>query len=461
MPKKDAEESNQKGSKSTDRNLSLTKAIFIGRPIKLSLCCSIAVDRLNSPEFPASIISLDNGLTLVHHEIPATPVVVADVWVRAGATTEPPAWSGMAHFLEHMIFKGTDRLGPGIFDHVIETRGGMTNAATSHDYAHFFLTIAADALADTLPHLADLLLHAAIPADEFVRERQVVLEEIRQAQDDPDWLGFQAMSEMVYQQHPYGRPVLGTEEILSQRSPEEMRCFHQSRYQPENITVVITGGVPLDTTVDLVKQAFRIFATPAPCPQAPRHLPKLSTVHRETLRLPRLEQSRLSLAWIGPGVEQIEDAFGLDLLSVLLAEGRSSRLVRELREEKQLVQDIGASFSMQQDCSLFTIQAWLSTQDIDRVEAIICDRIAELTHHPIPITDLNRAKRLLCNDYAFSTESPGQLAGLYGYYGTIAQPQLCTSYVPTVRAYGELKLRQLAEQYLNPMRYVSTVLRPA
>lgn len=388
-------------------------------------------------------------------------MVVADVWVRAGATTEPLQWSGMAHFLEHMIFKGTDRMGPGVFDQAIENRGGMTNAATSHDYAHFFLTIAADALPETLPHLADLLLHAAIPADEFVRERQVVLEEIRQAQDDPDWLGFQAMAEAVYQHHPYGRSVLGTEDILSQRSPEEMRCFHQSRYQPENITVVITGGVPLEATVEMVKQSFRVFAPAAVCSPAPRYLPSLSGVHRETLRLPRLEQSRLSMAWIGPGVSHMEEAFGLDLLSVLLAEGRSSRLVRELREEKQLVQDIGASFSLQQDCSLFTIQAWLEAEHVDRVEAIICDRIAELTHHPIPITDLNRAKRLLCNDYAFSTESPGQLAGLYGYYGTIAKPQLCTTYVPTVRAYSEARLRQIAASYLTPLRYVSMVLQPA
>ncbi len=194
----------------------------------------------------------------------ATPVVVADVWVRAGARAEPADWAGMAHFLEHMIFKGTDHLPPGMFDYAIETQGGMTNAATSHDYAHFYMTIAADTLPQTLPYLADLLLHAAIPADEFGRERHVVLEEIRQAQDDPDWLGFQAMSELVYQNHPYGRPVLGTAEILQQRSPEEMRCFHQAHYQPHNMTVVITGGIPLDQTVEMVKHAFRTFPTAPP-----------------------------------------------------------------------------------------------------------------------------------------------------------------------------------------------------
>ncbi|MEY3298151.1 MAG: hypothetical protein RLZZ597_1411, partial [Cyanobacteriota bacterium] len=214
---------------------------------------------MNLVDFPASVIQLENGLTLIHQEIAATPVVVADVWVKAGALVEPAEWAGMAHFLEHMIFKGTDQLPPGMFDYAIETQGGMTNAATSHDYAHFFITIATEMLPATLPYLAELLLHAAIPADEFVRERQVVLEEIRQAQDDPDWLGYQAMAEQVYQIHPYGRPVLGTADILKQRSPEEMRCFHQAHYQPQNMTVVITGGLPLEPTVEMVRHAFRVF----------------------------------------------------------------------------------------------------------------------------------------------------------------------------------------------------------
>lgn len=420
------------------------------------------VKRLKAVEFPANVVRLENGLTLIHHEIPATPVVVADVWVRAGALMEPAEWAGMAHFLEHMIFKGTDQLAPGVFDYAIETRGGMTNAATSHDYAHFFMTIAADTLSETLPYLADLLLHASIPADEFLRERQVVLEEIRQAQDDPDWVGYQAMAEMVYQGHPYGRPVLGTQAILNQRSPEEMRCFHQAHYQPDNMTVVITGGVSLETALTAVKQSFRAFATPPACPaKVKAQIPNLQGVHRETLFLPRLEQSRLMMAWLGPGVNQLGDAFGLDLISVLLAEGRSSRLVRELREERQLVQDIGASFSLQQDCSLFTIQAWLDADNVDRVEAVVCDRISELTASPIPDSELNRAKRLLGNDYAFSTETPGQLSGLYGYYSTIAHPELCMTYVPTVQTYDEERLRNLASQHLTAYRYVSTVLQPS
>ncbi len=147
-------------------------------------------------------------MTLIHQSVPITGVAAVDVWVKAGAIVEPVEWSGMAHFLEHMIFKGTDRLPPGSFDQVIENRGGVTNAATSHDYAHFFMTTASQHLSETLPYLGELLLNAAIPDDEFDRERDVVLEEIRQTYDSPDCIAFEALAESVYQRHPYGRPIL-------------------------------------------------------------------------------------------------------------------------------------------------------------------------------------------------------------------------------------------------------------
>ncbi len=206
------------------------------------------------------MLKLDNGLTIIHQEIKASPVVVVDVWVRAGASQEPDAWHGIAHFLEHMIFKGTDKLRPGQFDQIIENKGGMANAATSHDYAHFFITTAVEYLEETLEALAELLLRAAIPEAEFARELDVVVEEIREAEDCPDSIGFQALMESMYQNHPYGRSVLGTETLLRERLPEEMRCFHRDRYQPENMGVAVVGGLGREKAVELVSKAFEGFS---------------------------------------------------------------------------------------------------------------------------------------------------------------------------------------------------------
>lgn len=417
--------------------------------------------QLKTPTFPGTISRLDNGLTIIHQYLPATPVVVADVWVRAGATRDPENWAGMAHFLEHMIFKGTKTLAPGVFDREIENQGGMTNAATSHDYAHYLLTIAAPYLEDTLPYLAELLLNAAIPENEFVRERDVVLEEIRQAHDDPDWLGFQALSESIYQRHPYGRSVLGTESELMKQSPEAMRYFHRAHYQPENMTVVIVGGIAQEHALELVSQSFQPFLR-SDCPQSEAVGKPLSMtgIRRQELYLPRLEQARLLIAWTGPGVAQFRSAYGLDLLSVLLAEGRSSRLVRQLREEQQLVQAISSNFSLQRDSSLFTISAWLEPQQLERVESLICAQMEELQTTQVSLEELARCKRLLCNEYAFSTETPNQLAGLYGYYNIIAEAELAITYPDQIQSFQAEELQRLAQQYLSPQQYAITVLKP-
>lgn len=416
---------------------------------------------LTALDFPANVWKLNNGLTVIHQHLKATPVVALDVWVKAGATLEPDSWSGMAHFLEHMIFKGTDSIAPGEFDQVIENRGGVANAATSHDYAHFYVTAAADYLTETTQPLAELLLRASIPDAEFDRERDVVLEEIRQAQDDPDWLGFQAMMETVYQRHPYRRSVLGTEEVLMSRTPHEMRCFHRSHYQPENMTVVIVGGIEEAQAMEVTSKAFGEFSERWECPKLVAEAePPLVERRRQELALPRLEQARLMMAWTGPGVAQLESACGLDLVSVLLAEGRSSRLVRELREELQLVQAIESSFSLQRESSLFTISAVLAAEDVERVESVICDRLWQLQSELVSEVELIRCKRLLCNDFAFSIETPAQLAGLYGYYNTIAKAELALSYPTKIQEFDPLAIQRLARQYLSPKHYAAVVLKP-
>jgi predicted Zn-dependent peptidase len=433
---------------------------------------------------PATILKLDNGLTLIHQQILGSGVAAVDVWVNAGSIAEIDEWSGMAHFLEHMIFKGTDRIPPGHFDAVIENRGGMTNAATSYDYAHFFMTTAAQDFGETLPCLAELLLQAAIPEDEFEYEREVVLEEIRQTFDNPDCVAFQSLAESVYQRHPYGRSILGTEDLLMQRTPEEMRAFHRTHYQPHNMTVVMVGDVDLEHTIKIVERSFHDFPTPEECPRHEIEAePPITSIRRQELRLPRLEQARLMMAWITPGIDSpfwrdehdplpwkrfeeldkrdpLRDALGLDLLSAVLSEGRTSRLVQELREERQLVQGVSCGFSLQRDSSLFTITAWLEPKDLERVEALICDRLSQLITTPVTEAELARSQRLLCNDYAFSTETPGQIAGLYGYYHTLAQVDAAIAYPRWIESFNTDDLRDLASQYLSPYHYAATVVKP-
>ncbi len=411
--------------------------------------------------FPASIFSLDNGLTFIHQEIAATPVVVADVWVRAGATSESDPLFGMAHFLEHMIFKGTASLGPGEFDYNIERIGGISNAATSHDYTHYYLATANHYLADTLPHLGELLLNAAIFEDEFMRERDVVLEEIRSCADDPDTMGFEALLKTVYENHPYGRPILGTKKELMENSPEAMRCFHRRHYQPENMTVVIVGGIERDTAWEIVNKTFKNFKNqddfPTSNPLAP---PQIRDVKRQELILPRIEQARLIMAWNLPGMDELAIANALEILSVILGQGRTSRLVNDLREEKQLVRGIYTNFSVQKDSSLLTITAYLEPEYLDRVENLILEHLHRLQIHGVTEQELKRTQRSLCNDYAFNTETPNQLASLYGYYNTVAKAQLSVAYPEQIQSFNTKKLQKVAQNYLSLQDYAVTIMKP-
>lgn len=418
-------------------------------------------ESLYQTQFFARTFQLSNGLTIIHQHIPTTPVVVADIWVDAGAIAEPEAWSGMAHFLEHMIFKGSPNVMMGEFDWLIESTGGVANAATSHDYAHFYLTTAATHLEKTLPCLADILLRANIPDQEFIREREVVIEEILSSHDDPDFLGFQALCQNTYQHHPYRRSILGEKELLLQHTPNQMRCFHRTHYQPENMTVVIVGNIEQEAALALVNENFNDFAVRDECPPVTVNVePPALAIRRQELYLPRIEQARLLMAWVCPGAEHLSEAIALDLIALILTGGRSSGLVRELREERQLVLDIDCELSLQKDYSMFSIGALLAPEHLSMVENMICDRLTQLQHHLIPETEINRAKRQLINDYIFSTETPSQLASIYGFYNIVSTAANSALYPQIISQLQAEQLKAIASRYLSPESYAVTILKP-
>ncbi|CAN1210989.1 pitrilysin family protein [Tumidithrix helvetica PCC 7403] len=446
------------------------------------ICEKIEEIKLEKAESGATFLKLENGLTLIHQEIPTTAVVSVDIWVQAGTTSEPEEWAGMAHFLEHMIFKGTQNILPGEFDIVIESQGGIANAATSLDYTHFMFTTAANHFSLTLPYLADMLLNASIPDDEFDQERQVVIEEIRQALDDPDWLAYQQLMETVYENHPYSRSVLGSVEVLEQLTPAQMRAYHRHHYHPKQMTVAIVGAIAQAEAVEIVSAAFEhrdafvslsmdatIAASQVHAPMnvandRPKAKVNITGIRRHQEQLPRLQHSRLTMAWLGASVDSLEDALCLELISVILAEGRSSRLVRELREELGWVQDIGSGFTMQKEPGLFTISAYLDDSYLEPVEHKILHHVAQLSTTLVTDAELDRAKRSLCNNFAFSLESPNQLASFLGYHGLLGCEDLCanwaTIYCDLIRRVQPSDIKALAQKYLSPEHYAIASLIP-
>lgn len=415
---------------------------------------------IETPAFSGSIHKLSNGLTAVLHQIPTAAAVTCDIWIRSGARTEPVALSGVSHFLEHMIFKGTEKFGPGVFDAQIENRGGVTNAATSQDYTHYYITVANEHFPATFPYLAELVVHAAVPPEEYERERLVVLEEIRRSQDSPDRQAYELLSRAMYPDHPYGRPVLGTPESLMAMSADQMRAFHRERYHPGNATVVIVGGVSEAEMLRVVEDNFGTFVATGPSEFADVPKPARPAGAIYTHHLGRLEQPRLMMAWMGAPIDQIEEAIALEVLAAVLSEGRTSRLVRSLREEQGLVRSVHAYFMPQKHPGLFVVVAQADAEHLDAVEAQIRAAVAELGQAAISPEEHARAVRMLRNDYIFGTESPSQLAGLYGYYSTLADIELVMDYPRMLQQIDGDALQQAARTYLDPERAVVLRLLP-
>ncbi|MFS8904268.1 M16 family metallopeptidase [Synechococcus sp. H60.4] len=412
---------------------------------------------------PAYTHRLNSGLRVILHPVPIADSATVDVWVQTGGRNEPPQWLGISHFLEHMVFKGSERLAPGELDRAIEGRGGITNAATGQDYTHYYMTVAAADLPETLPYLAEAVLRAGIPPEEVERERQVVLEEIRRAADDLGYITYQLLMETAYgEEHPYGRPVLGTPASLMGLTPELLRAYHRGWYRPEYMTVVVTGGIDPEQTLALVEKEFGGPArgpawTRPPLPPQPR---PQGILRRESTHA-RLEQARLKLAWPTVSLDAWEEVCGLELLAAVLGDGRTSRLVHLLREQRGWVRAIGCSSLVLKEGGLFCISAHLEVEDLPRVEATLLHEIEKLQQDGIGQAELDRARRMLTHELLFSAESPSQLASLYGYYETLVGVERLQEYLELLQAFTPAQIRELAQQYLSPEAYVVALLKPA
>ncbi|MUG98032.1 insulinase family protein, partial [Scytonema sp. UIC 10036] len=219
--------------------------------------------RLNAPK----LHQLPNGLTIVAEQVPIEAVNLS-LWIHVGSAIETDEINGVAHFLEHMVFKGTEQLASGEFERRIEERGAVTNAATSQDYTHYYITTAPKDFAELAPLQIDVVLNASIPDEAFERERLVVLEEIRRSQDNPRRRTFQRSMETAFDKLPYRRSVLGSESVISQLQPQQMREFHRTWYQPTSIAAVAVGNLPVDELIAIVAEGFSC-AGAMPCAPTP------------------------------------------------------------------------------------------------------------------------------------------------------------------------------------------------
>ena len=415
---------------------------------------------LNSP----TIHKLANGLTIVAEQMPVEAVNL-NIWLPVGSMVETDAINGMAHFLEHMVFKGTDQLQMGEFEQRIEEMGAVTNAATSQDYTHYYITTAPKDFAELAPLQLEVVLNATIPEEAFHREKLVVLEEINRSDDNPQRRIYQKAIALACAELPYRRPVLGPRQVIENLQPVQMQEFHHHWYHPSMMTAAVVGNLPVEEMIAIVTKALDQGDYPSQLPQAlGEFIPEtpFETIVRQECTDDGIQQARLVMVWRVPGFQNLAQTYALDVLSVILGQGRLSRLFQELREDKQLVTQIGVSNMTLQWQGVFYIGAQLPVENIPLVEAAIAHHMEKLQNELVTIAEMERVGTQVANRFVFGNERPSDRAGLYGYYQSLmGDLQPAMNYPEIIRSLTPEDLQQAAQTYLNPKAYGILTVKPS
>ena len=356
----------------------------------------------------------------------------------------------MAHFLEHMVFKGSRNLAAGEFDRRIEALGGQSNAATGFDDVHYHVLIPPTAASEALQLLLELVLEPELDGEAFAMERQVVLEELAQSEDQPDEMAFQQLLKFACGDHPYGQPILGQKEALLAHQPAAMAQFHQRLYGANRCVLALGGQLAgWDLDAELAGSALaRLGAVDEPGPRS--QLQVHPGEHR--LAIPRLESARLLMLWQQPAAADVVGVMGADVITTVMAEGRRSRLVNRLREQLRLVESIDLDVHAMEWGSFALLEAVCETEDLSEVRQAIGQVWQELMEEPISESEWLRAQRLVANGYRFGLEAAGGIAGLIGSNGLWGRPQALAAPLEWLQHWSPAELHRQALPLLDPAK---------
>ncbi len=415
------------------------------------------------PERGVTEATLDNGLRVLVLEDHRSPIVSIQVWYRVGSRNERPGATGLAHFLEHMMFKGTPTHGKGEFARLVEQNGGTDNAFTSHDVTSYYASIAADKADMVLRLEADRMRSLLLDPKEIDSERQVVMEERRtRTEDDPDGLLSEEMLSLAFKAHPYRWPIIGWMEDIRRINPPELRAFYDLYYTPNNALLVVVGAVKAPALLQRVKELF------GPIPRGPNPPPVTA------VEPPQIDQRRLLvkktdaqlpivyITWHVPNYTS-PDAAALDLLSTILSEGRASRLYRKLVYEQRVALNAGGDYSyFSHDPNVFWMYATpLPGQAPEALEQALLAEIERVKAEPVPEEELARAKNQIEASFVWRQDSVHARGSTLARFELIGSWRLMDRFLPMIRAVTAADLQRVARTYFPADRKNVATLVPA
>ncbi len=440
--------------------LSLRRLVLL---LIVFLLCAVTAADASGP--PVTHFSLPNGLDVVVIEDHRTPVVTHMVWYRVGSADEEPGKSGLAHFLEHLMFKGTARNPTGRFSQVVATVGGQENAFTSSDYTAYYQRVSKDKLKLLMEFEADRMTGLVLTDDVVKPELNVVLEEqnMRVANNPGARLGEQ-MDAALYLNHPYGRPVIGWRHEIEALNRDEAIAFYRRFYTPNNAILVIAGDVTPDEVRALANEIYG--KVPRVAEIAPRRRPREpepSAMRTVTLADPRVTQPSLQRYYLAPSATTAkpQQAEALEVLAYILGSGSNSRLYKALVVDKGLAVSAGAWYTGSAlDDTKFGISSTPRPQvTLPQLEAAIDGVIAEFLEKGITAQELEVAKTRLVAETVYAQDNQATLARWYGTALTtgrsVADVQSWPERIAKVTAE---EVADVARQFLDKRRSVTGYL---
>ena len=415
---------------------------------------------------PPATFTLDNGLQVVVIQDHRTPVVTQMIWYRVGSADETPGKSGLAHFLEHLMFKGTAKHPAGEFSQTVLRIGGNENAFTSYDYTGFFQRVPRDQLPRMMEFEADRMTGLILKDENVLPERDVVLEEYNmRVANNPDARLSEQIMAALYLNHPYGRPVIGWHHEIEKLTREDALAFYRRFYAPNNAILVIAGDVEPAEVRSLTEQTYgKVASQPSiPARRLRPQEPEPTAPRTVTLSDPQVEQPTVKRYYLVPSATSAApgQSAALDVLAQLMGGGSNSYLYRALVVDRPLA--VGASAAYQGtslDETQFSIAASPKPGvEFAQVEQAIDEVIAKVAQTPASSEDLERVKTQLIAEAIYAQDNQATMARWYGGALTTGLSiEDIRSWPDRIRAVTAEQVRQAAREWLDKKRSVTGYL---
>jgi len=343
------------------------------------------------------------------------PLISIDIWCKAGSSFEDVDKNGTAHFLEHMIFKGSNKIMPGEFDYKIESLGGLSNASTGYDDVHYHVLVPPSNFKESLALLTNIVVSPVFNPDEFIKEKGVVIDEIKQQNDQPEERLFNYFLKRVWLSPNYANSILGTENSIKNLEINDLVKFHSKHYTTEKICIAIAGNLS-EEIYKIFKKSDLSGINKSPNLMNLKNKPSLKIRNgRESVKFDNLEFSRIFMAWFIPKLNDQKNIIGLEILASILSVGRNSRLVKFLKEDNNLVESVYVDVNAGELGGLFIVEASCESKDVFLVEKQINKIIDEISNFKaLTLDEINKAINIVKSNYVFNLETSTQLSSFFG-----------------------------------------------